>query len=478
MINWLTADWKRNVLRLRENMMICRTSKRKCDGCVSGVRKAAAYILAAVLLLMCLWTEGCSGKADDSGSIADSSKETEAKASLDVWIFFDENTPGTYYVDLWEELGEQMNCSINLKTYSTEQIKDKLKIALACRELPDIFAVWGGTYPDFLFDAGACLPVQEYLNDSGMDFKESYTVPYEDGNNYIIPCLVEAYAVTYCNRQLMDEIGITMPENWKELLQTVEKVREYNQENGTAYSAFELGDKDSWLGELLYTVMVNQLDPYAQEKLSAGTMEFSDGVFTEAARKLVKLTEAGAFPDDFLETGEVEAIENFINGEAVFFPHQSTIMYYLMDTMGEDAVSMEAFPYCGDEKNADAGNYMVDINHTLTPGLCISSDTEDPKLAAKLCLTFSRQVNERNVTEYGYLNILNQDYLKMPEQLPGPVQQFHQMIDNAEHFTPLWYAVLEKEDGDNWRNLTKKLLGRDIDIDTFMKESKKYLNFS
>lgn len=457
--------------------MNCRNSKRTYNGSVSGAGKAAVIALAAAIILMCLWTGGCSGKHNDQSVLLNNGEQTEEKVSLDVWIFFDENTPGTYYVDLWKELGEQMDCRINLKTYSTEQIKDKLKIALACRELPDIFAVWGGNYPNFLFDAGACLPVQKYLNKSGMDFKESYIVPYKDGNNYIIPCLVEAYAVTYCNRELMEEIQIKMPQNWEELMQAVEKVREYNQKNGTSYSAFELGDKDSWLGELLYTVMVNQLDPYAQEKLAAGTMDFSDKVFKEAAEKLAELADAGAFPDDFLETGEVEAIEDFIDGESVFFPHQSTIMYYLMDTMGEDAVSMESFPYCGDESNTDAGKYMVDINHTLTPGLCISSETAEPDLAAELCLEFSRQVNERNVTEYGYLDILNQSRLEMPSQLPEPVRQFHQMIDNSEHFTPLWYAVLEKEDGDNWRNLTKKLLGRAIDVDTFINESKKYLKF-
>ena len=68
---------------------------------------------------------------------------TGEKVSLSVWAFFDENTPGTYYVDLWEELAEEYGYDIELKTYSTEQIKDKLKIALVCDELPDVFAVSG-----------------------------------------------------------------------------------------------------------------------------------------------------------------------------------------------------------------------------------------------------------------------------------------------------------------------------------------------
>ena len=45
-----------------------------------------------------------------------------------------------------------------------------------------------------------------------IQFKDSYVQPYKDGHNYIIPCLVEAYAVTYCNQNLMKEIGLSMPQ--------------------------------------------------------------------------------------------------------------------------------------------------------------------------------------------------------------------------------------------------------------------------
>lgn len=445
-------------------------------------RSVAGWILVGILTVG-IFLSGCGtvedGNVLSQGEHSETDSHTSAKEDvLDVWIFFDENTPGTYYIDLWEELGAQLNCDVRVKTYSTEQIKDKLRISLACRELPDIFAVWGGNYPNFLFDAGACLPVQTYLENSGLEFRDSYTMPYKDGNNYIIPCLVEAYAVTYCNEALMEKLGLEQPENWEDLVELIEKVNAYNAANGTDYAAIELGDKDSWLGELLYTVLVNQQDPYAQEKLSSGSLNFEDPVFVNAAKKLTQLVELGAFPEDFLETGEVEAIENFIHGEAVFFPHQSTIMYYLMDSMGSDGFSILPFPNCGEQEDAEQSRYMVDINHTLTPGLCISSKTEHPDLAAQLCLLFAREVNKRNVTQYGYLDLMENSGLSMPGQQLLPVEQFHNMMDQAAHYMPLWYAVLEKEDGDSWRNMTKKLLGRSIDIQTFIRESEKYLNFT
>lgn len=400
----------------------------------------------------------------------------EEKIEFEIWVFFDINTPDSYYVDLWDTLGEKYGYSIDIKVYSTEQIKDKLRIALACNELPDIFLVWGGKYPDYLFDAGACIPIQDYLDAADVEFKESYIQPYRDGNNYIIPCLVEAYAVTYCNNELLDKMGLEIPETWDELLAFVEKVNAYNTAHGTDYAALELGAKDSWLGELLYCMIVNRMDPYAFDRLESGEAELSDEIFVEAAQKVRQLVEMGAFPEDYMETGEVEAVENFIHQEAVLFPHQSTIVYYLMKNMGEENLQMVQFPSCAAEYDEDYASYMMKINYTLTPGLCISSKNKYQEEAAELCLEFAKQVNEINVTEHGYLNMTEEE-LEPPEDLPVPVQQFRDMVDNAQKYTAYWYAELSMDNGNNWRNLTKKLFAGEISVEEFIQEGALYLKF-
>lgn len=398
------------------------------------------------------------------------------KPSLDVWIFFDQNTPGTHYLDLWDTLAQELGYEVHVKTFATEELKDKLRISLACNELPDIFAVWGGTFPDFLIDADACLPVQDYIAASGLDFRESYLVPYRDGNNYIIPCLVEAYAVTYCNNALMEEIGVTAPSDWEELMELVRKTGQYNLANGTHYSAIELGDKDNWLGELLYDMVVNRIDPEAFDRLVAGEISFDDPVFLTAAEKCVELVDAGAFPEDFLITGEVESIENFINNESLLFPHQSTITFYLMDKMGTDALSLVQFPCCSEDFDPDYASNLMDINHTLTPGLCISKNSEHPKEAAKICLEFAQAVNEINVTEYGYLNFMDTE-LPVPENLPEPVTEFTSMVDHAQRLTSLWFALLPQKEANDWRSLTKRLFAKSITPEEFIAKGADYLKF-
>ncbi|MBQ8663541.1 MAG: extracellular solute-binding protein [Eubacterium sp.] len=436
----------------------------------TSMLKRLVSVLFVIIFLLSLCA-GCQTSNDQIQTL-----EKKENVQLDIWVFFDMNEPGNHYVDLWDELAEKYGYDVNVKFYSTEQIKGKLRVALVCKEMPDIFLVWGGTYPDYLIDAGECIPVQEYLQASDIDYKESYVMPYKDGNNYIIPCLVEAYAVTYYNQELIDKMELTVPTTWDELLQLVQDVNDYNISHATRYAAINLGEKDAWLGELLYCMIVNRMDPYAYDKLKSGEIAFSDPIFIEAANRVRQLVDSHAFPSGFMEIGEVEAVENFIDGEAVLFPHQSTIVYYLLENMSEGSFHTMQFPSCNDEYNDIYSTYMMDINHTLTPGLCVSSRSEYPEEAVKICLDFAKTVNEINVSEYGYLNITN-DEIAVPEDLEEPIVEFRQMIEEAEKMTAYWYAELPQEAANNWRNLTKKLYAGEVDVETFIQEGEQYLQF-
>ena len=76
-------------------------------------------LLTALLLVISLGTVMlCSGcktavqpKTSEAANVQTDSGE---KVSLSVWAFFDENTPGTYYVDLWEELAEEYGYDIDV----------------------------------------------------------------------------------------------------------------------------------------------------------------------------------------------------------------------------------------------------------------------------------------------------------------------------------------------------------------------------
>ncbi len=422
--------------------------------------RVMAALLTAVLLLGLL--AGCTQTTNGP-------KQDPAKGELEVWTFFDKNVPGAYYVFLWDTLAEQYGYEINVKTYSTEQLKDKLKVALVCNELPDIFLVWGGSYPDYLFDAGECMPVDDYI--SRVPFKEEYIQPYKDGVHYIIPCLSDGYEVVYGNQKLMAELEIKqIPETWEELEALVTQVTAYNEEHDTSYAALELGEKDSYLGEMLYGMIVNRINPYAYEKWQNGTIDFSAPVFLEAAQKVEWLVQNRAFPENYMEKGDAEAVRDFINKEAVLFPHQSTIIYHLIHNMGEKGFLVGQFPSCADAYDETYSQYLMDTNHSLTPGICINAKSEYKEDAASICLEFAKQVNETNVTEYGYQNLMDITYPETGD-VAKPVSDLNEMIASAEKITPDWYSQLPQETGDSWQNLTKKLFAGELNAQEFIKEA-------
>lgn len=122
-----------------------------------------------------------------------------------------------------------------------------------------------------------------------------------------------------------------------------------------------------------------------------------------------------------MNTGEVESSEKFVNNEAVLMPHQSTILYYLMDNMGEDAIDLLQFPDCSGGAYPDYEAYLMNANHDMAPGLCINKKTAYPDEAAKICLEFSKRVNEINVSKYGYLNYRDDIAIELPEDMPAQV---------------------------------------------------------
>lgn len=426
-------------------------------------------ILLLSALFSVLW--GCAQKQDQTKK-----PREEAQVSLEIWSFFDYNTPGTHYVNLWEDLAEEYGYELNVKVFKTEELKDKLRISLVCGELPDVFEVWGGSFPEFLIDADACLPVDDYIAASDIPYKEEYISPYKDGKRYIIPCLVDAYAVNYYNKELMEQIGLTIPATWEELVALVDAVHDYNARHNTDIVPIGFGNKDSWLGELLYTMIVNRENPYALKELIAGEITFEDPIFRDAAEKIRLLNEHHAFAEDFLQTGEVESAENFVEGRAVMLPHQSTILYYLMEHMGPDGFEMAQFPDCSSGRFPDYPAYLMNANPHMTPGLCLNRDTAYADEAAEVCLEFSKRVNQINFEQYGYYNYTLDETLVPPKQLPRPVEQFRDMLNNQKYLTGFWYYELSKESADSWSNLTKKLYADVISADEFIEKGKDYIN--
>lgn len=440
------------------------------------MRRIRLWII--MLLVPVLLLAGC---GSDRQQVANA--EPTGQTELDVWICYDRNVTGSYYVFLWDTLAEEYGYTIDIKNYSQREIKDKLRMAMACNELPDIFYVPGGSFSEILFDAGACLPVQRYLINA--NFNESYTQTYKDGNNYIIPCVPRSYAVAYFDKALMERMGLEIPKTLDDLTELVRRVNEYNRENDTHYSAIELGEKDDSMGNLLYCMLAQSRNPEEYRAFAADPSDFSDSVFRQAANDMNQLIAMGAFPDNFLEIGEAEAVRNFINHDAVMMVHQTSLVYHLIQNMGRDNFITAAFP--GNDRtiideaageidvekaasDSENGYILMDMNNTYVPGLGVSTRSEHKKEATALCVDFAKRVNRINVEQNGGVNITNERIAHTKTVLSN-IKMIHELTDHAEQTDPYLYALIPQDTGDTWGNITKQFLAGELTVDAFLEES-------
>ena len=409
---------------------------------------ALAVLLAALGVL-----SGCSAKEQEYVSTAESEDIT-----LEVWICYDRNVPGAYYVFDWDDLAQEYGCEIEVKTYSVQEIQSKLEVALAGNELPDIFYVPGDSFADAVFESGACMVLNAYLEDAG--YREEYLQTASDGNYYLVPAFPESYAAVYYNTELMELMGLSVPESKEELLELVEIVEAYNQENGTDYNAIELGEKDGWMGALLFCAAAWLEDPDAY---AAAVSESAAGIeaFALAADLLLELSEAGAFSDTALETGEPEAVKNFIGGSSVLMVHQTSLVYHLIQNLGEDGFEMQVLTA---ENGEDGESAVLSLNPYYTAGFAVSSRSEYQDLAAQICVAFAETVNQTNVEDYGYLNMMEEVY-EPGMSFSENVRSIRDAAGETDRTDGFAYALLDQDKADRWSSLLKTFYSGELDLD-------------
>ncbi len=391
--------------------------------------------------------------------------DAAVEADLEVWTFYDRNVPGYYYMFLWDDIAKAQGITVDVKNYASDDMETKLELALVTGELPDVFLTPGGTFLDEFIEAGVCTQVDGYVDT--LNLTEEYAVPYQDGHYYEIPCMQSDYGVVYYDAYLLSELGISIPETWDELEQMVLAVNEYNEKNGTSYSAISFGNKDGYEGNLLMD-MISISDQVNQNPdLAKDPVIVDEEVLQAAADKIVRLNELGAFSENYMETGDEEAVTNFIRHNSVMLVNRSAILSHLIWNMKEDFYT-GLFPGM---YNADGNYRMIRLDGDTRPGLCINTSCNDKELAATVCVEYVRRVNEENL-KTGCRTMLQDTDVKAERLLERHIEM-NSLLDNAAGAVTAPSAVQPAEIKNVIRSLTKDLYSGQADTREFMDAMRK-----
>jgi raffinose/stachyose/melibiose transport system substrate-binding protein len=238
----------------------------------------------------------------------------QEKKTLNVWHLWttesDANAKSFNIVlKQWQELHPDVEVVIDAT--ENEAYKTKLKTAMAANEVPDVFFAWGGGFAKPFVEAGQVLALDDYLADGTKDRLLGGAldnVTY-GGKTYGLT-FIQWVGTLYCNKEMFDANGVTIPTTNDELLAAVAAFK------AKGIVPFTVGAKDGWPAMFYQNVYaVRTAGAKLSNEALSGASTFNAPEFVQSAKYLDDLVKAGAFDPGALALTYDEAKIPFLAGQ-------------------------------------------------------------------------------------------------------------------------------------------------------------------
>lgn len=237
------------------------------------------------------------------------------KTTLTVWAvdpINNKDKPDAAYVYALARDFQAKNPDIKLDwvAFGTQgsPLNDKLKIALANNQGPDIFQSWGGTFMAQFAKAGKLLDLTKELANVKTSSAAKEAMSYNGKIYGVAPFF--AVAGLFVNEGIFKELGLTVPTTFDEL----EKVADALKAKGI--QPFAVGAKDQWPVLATYMYLVNRYGGDAFDQAVARKIRFDSEPFVQAALKYQEWAKKGYFGDKPLSEGYSDAQLLMCTGKA------------------------------------------------------------------------------------------------------------------------------------------------------------------
>ena len=198
---------------------------------------------------------------------------------------------------------------IHLKISSPNDAMTILKTRFIREDYPDIIGIGGDINYSYFVDAEILADISDYsglgnINQGYLDIDEALELVPTEGS-FAVPYVANAAGILY-NRDMFEEHGWTIPENWEELLALCDAIQ------AEGILPFYFGFKDTWTCLAPWNSMAVDLSPADTTKqVNRGETTFSVE-YREIAEKYLDLLQYG--PDDPFAYGYNDACTAFARG--------------------------------------------------------------------------------------------------------------------------------------------------------------------
>ncbi len=347
--------------------------------------------LLAILLFGAALT-ACAAPATTSapaGDTADTAAQTDTAAqpaaagetqTLNLWFNSDDTFNQFNEKVIADFEAANPDISIVYSPYPNEAYKTNLQVAIGSDDPPDIFFNWAGDDTGRLVREGHLLDLSPYAEQYnwGEQLSPAMLDAFSaDGKLYAAPYTQEA-KFFYYHKDLFDQLGLTVPTTFSELLDTCRKI----SDAGMTPLAF--GNQERWEGVHYLTIfnqkMAGEETIAADYSLSSSPDTlFTDPGYAAAFEQLKAMQDANCFGSAVNSTTPDAALIQFVNQQTVMYYQGTWIMGNLKENGLEGMYGMFLMPPITDAAAKGNQNYIL----AGPTGLEVSNKSQYPDAAAK-----------------------------------------------------------------------------------------------
>lgn len=416
-----------------------------------------------------------SATTSESNADASGASETSGETvTLNVWHQWSNDTnelKAKYEEAVAEYMEENPNVVIHSETLDTEAYKTKINAEFAGdADGIDVFYWWGaGTAKKFV-EADKLLALDDYITDDVRSrMLEGSTGAFEYGGKlYSVP-MFSWYMTLFCNTEIFDEAGATVPTTYDELVDAVEKISKLD--NITPMAS---GAKDGWNAAFMYQALA--LREVGAENVNAmlqGEVAFGeDEGYTDAAQKVIDLYNMGAFGKNPLEGGNDDANAAFGSGKAAMRLtgswYANSIYTDEQTTINPESVVAVGIPMIEGKGNAS------DYCGGFVESFWVNKNTAYPEEAAK----FAIYINEKmGVACYETGSGFSGWTTEADESNLNPLFiQIKDLLAEGKTGVLAWDTSLDSEPATIHNEQTQTLFAPGADVDSFVQAHKDAIN--
>lgn len=256
-------------------------------------------------------------------------------------------------IDVMNEIIDDFNASQDRIEVTQEYQKDAsniIKIKFASDEVPDIMT----TYEQGFVDEGKYLDLSEYdelWSRLSPSIKEACT-DIKTGNQYRI-CTNMTMAGFFYNKEIFDELGLEMPDNWDDFEVLLETIK---TEKPDVTPWFIFGSEAWHLGHLIEFI------PHGYLKSTLGTVEAkramldndkeklrfgeADGPMAVFGQKMLDLQSKGLVNQDVLTATSDNCVQDFVSGKAAMLSNGMWVISSILEAnpQMQDKIGFAPYP--------------------------------------------------------------------------------------------------------------------------------------